>query len=654
MKTNLILFILFLSGAFQLQGQTLYCITDINATVDPTGVVMIDSDVVIESYTGQIDSIVVTPSMATCDDIGTPIEYLAEAYVGGSVVTSCTGLINIEDKLAPVAVGDVDVTVSLDPWGEHFFFSGDLDDGSYDNCSPVTFSYSPEWLTCSSDNPTEVTMTVEDESGNTNMVVVDVYIDYTYVSALACNANVEINVFAGPVQVTPDMILDGGPYPCIDQFTVACTDADGNPVGCTFDDTQDGNSYVVTVTDPNTGNSCWSDITITAQAQPYTICVDDFEFNPVKDVEIVWGTTTGDNGCADISSGPGIMISPVLMDDQLNGVDDIDMLLIREFILGAISFKGEQLLAADVNGSGQLTTLDLVQIEKAMIGEFDFEKSWVFTDADYDFQDNVVPMDYDEFIVLGDDPSYTFRGIKMGDVDLSYEQLVPEDEKDVLKAADIVLNKGEFYTVEVRSSELIDLVVANVQFPAETAEYRVTNISSKIESYSFDPEADINNNVARFRWLGFVEAEFGGISFDADETLFSIEIEALEDGVLSHTFALENVAGANKWKASHAEKGSSLKLEYTNLITVPTKEFELLQVAIHPNPAKEYIQVEATKDHSEAIPYQIMDITGKMVQTGTLSTSQQIDIHSLDAGIYFLNLQLEEQKNIPSKFIKQL
>lgn len=661
MKTNFILFVLLITGFYSVKAQSLVCFNDINASLDSVGEFHMSSDIVIESTMGQIDSIVVSPSLYTCDDLGTNV-YLAEAYFGGIVVTSCTGNIIIEDKLAPIAIGDISVNVTLDSNGEYHFSPGDIDDGSYDNCGIDSYTYSPSMVNCSSASPTMVLMTVSDESGNSNQVMSEVYIDYNTATTLACTGELMINVIGGPVEVLPEDVLEGGPYACFNNFFNECTDSDGNVVSCTFDETQVSDIFIVTVTDFASGMSCWSEITIISQGQPYGICVEDFEGGDVKDVEIMTNLVTGDDGCVDITSGPGFQITPVLADDQLNGVDDIDLMLMRENILGIIPFKAEQLLAADISnidnssvGSG-LTTLDLVLLQKAMMGEYTFEKSWVFIDSEYDFQDNVMPSNFNEYITIGTESNYTFRGIKYGDVDLSYEQFVSDDDKVSLKAADIVLNAGEFYNIPVRASELVNLVVANVQFPSETAEYRVVNITSKIESYSFDPELDIANNIARFRWLGNEnEAKTGGVHFEEDEALFTIEIEALENGILSHTFDLADVTGANKWKESLALQGTSLKLEYTNLITVPTIETVFEDMFISPNPANEYIHISnVTSSDQNELSYIVTDIMGKTVLQGTLSDNNNITISDLSKGIYMLQVIDNGVYGAPKKFIKQL
>jgi len=582
----------------------------------------------------------VTPESVNCSYVDNPSTYtIYGIYNNYQDTTSCTGNLFVNDQLPPVAIGEISIDVILDSNGQYTFAGEELDDGSYDNCEIESYTVSPSSVDCSSPNPTQATLTVTDPSGNTNQVVVMVNIDYNNSPTLACDQFGVLNVLGGPFELTPEYVLEGGPYTCIDQYFITCQDSDGNPVSCTFDESQVGEDYICIVTDFQTGNSCWSEFDVIASGQPYEICVFDFEGGGVKDVELIWGVTTGDNGCSEISTGPGAQISPSLFDNQVNGVDDIDLLIMREYILSINpNIMGEQILAGDINNNGDITTLDLVLLEKALLGEYDMYASWVFIHGEYDFQVGEMPTNFNQYITIGDDSNYDFRGIKIGDLDLSYEQIVSEDDKVSLLTSDIVLNKGEFYNIPITMSQAADLVVANVQFPAETPEYRVTNITSSIESYVFDPELDINENIARFRWLGLVEAEFGGITFEEGDALFTVEIEALDDGILHNTFILENTTSGNKWKEAASLKGESLKLVYSNIITVDTEENILESVTIHPNPVTDQLIIELPSSITQAVEYDIFDISGRVITQGESDSNKAIMLNNLSSGLYIIQI----------------
>lgn len=65
---------------------------------------------------------------------------------------------------------------------------------------------------------------------------------------------------------------------------------------------------------------------------------------------------------------------------------------------------------------------------------------------------------------------------------------------------------------------------------------------------------------------------------------------------------------------------------------------------VSPNPAKDFLNVNF---EGQNCTYEIVDITGKSIQNGTLQNGQQIVVTSLNKGMYFLNLKSDEiTKNI--------
>lgn len=82
-------------------------------------------------------------------------------------------------------------------------------------------------------------------------------------TTLSCNDNVQVFVDENYVAfVETDMILEGGPYGCYDDYIVA-VEAYGSGFGGVWIDINAlGQTLSVTVTDPNTGNECFGTITI--------------------------------------------------------------------------------------------------------------------------------------------------------------------------------------------------------------------------------------------------------------------------------------------------------------------------------------------------------------------------------------------------------
>lgn len=70
---------------------------------------------------------------------------------------------------------------------------------------------------------------------------------------------------------------------------------------------------------------------------------------------------------------------------------------------------------------------------------------------------------------------------------------------------------------------------------------------------------------------------------------------------------------------------------------------------IYPNPTKGTLNI-APNGNSET-HYKILDISGKMVENGTLKSNNSIELTNLKAGIYFI--QLGSKKGNVKRFIKE-
>lgn len=79
-------------------------------------------------------------------------------------------------------------------------------------------------------------------------------------------------------------------------------------------------------------------------------------------------------------------------------------------------------------------------------------------------------------------------------------------------------------------------------------------------------------------------------------------------------------------------------------------ESSKLQFNFYPNPTQQFINLQGI--NSESVSYSVKAITGELIKTGEISTIEPIDVSYLNAGIYFLEIQVGNQKN-QVKFIKQ-
>lgn len=135
------------------------------------------------------------------------------------------------------------------------------------------------------------------------------------------------------------------------------------------------------------------------------------------------------NGNFSLQNIPGCApytLTPYRNDNPLNGLTTYDLVLISQHILGTQPFDSPlKMIAADANRSGSITSFDIVQLRKIILGvdtAFVNNTSWRFVPADYVFPNpqNPFAAPFPESLAVQvlTDPlaNLDFTAIKVGDV----------------------------------------------------------------------------------------------------------------------------------------------------------------------------------------------------------------------------------------------
>lgn len=115
-------------------------------------------------------------------------------------------------------------------------------------------------------------------------------------------------------------------------------------------------------------------------------------------------------------------VTPIGKDDALNGVDVLDVATIAQHVLGLrLLASPYQLIGADVNRSGSVSTLDVATLRRKILQTEevpDDSASWRFIDRDYVFPVPANPFQqaFPETKIASRSQSADFIGIKIGDV----------------------------------------------------------------------------------------------------------------------------------------------------------------------------------------------------------------------------------------------
>ena len=172
-----------------------------------------------------------------------------------------------------------------------------------------------------------------------------------------------------------------------------------------------------------------------------------------------------------IPTGGNYMVTPVKNDDALNGVNILDVLLMQRHILGLDPLNTPyKIIAADVNKSGSITSTDIVELRKLILGyytELPNNKSWRFVDKAYQFSNPFNPFadNFNEYVswqnIQTNQDSACFAAVKVGDLNNSavYNSLMQSDDRSAstlyFETSDRTVTTGEVFDVPFSLSEVV-------------------------------------------------------------------------------------------------------------------------------------------------------------------------------------------------------
>jgi hypothetical protein len=157
-------------------------------------------------------------------------------------------------------------------------------------------------------------------------------------------------------------------------------------------------------------------------------------------------------------------VTPNRNDDHKNGVSTLDLVRIQKHLLGIEPFTSAyEYIAADANNTAGVSAIDLVEIRKLILGiydEFPNNSSWRFVDSKYAFDDVTNPWPFNEFITIENMESLNieedFMAVKVGDLNntvvANANQLVIRSGREEMQAAantKAEVQAGETFEVEV-------------------------------------------------------------------------------------------------------------------------------------------------------------------------------------------------------------
>jgi len=403
------------------------------------------------------------------------------------------------------------------------------------------------------------------------------------------------------------------------------TDAAGNQAYCeTFVDVQDNDGEC-----PSQRES----VSLAGQIQTE-------EDGPIMEAEVFLDLgeeelmlLTNDQGSyifEDLDSENSYTIEPEMGGEALDGVSTLDLVKIQRHVLGLEDLGSPyKIIAGDINNSGSVTGIDIVELRKLILGiysDFPSNEIWNFVKEEQVFPDPSNPFPYDAQIAyynIEDDAMYgNFIAVKTGDVtgDNAYNLLNTEIESRTIVDLDIYQEsiQNGTYTYAVTSGSDIDALGLQLNMKTD---------SEDIEIIAGLLELDQTH---------YAKKEYGlSLSYN------SVDAFTLDEGVL---FYIKSKKELDRIEIYSNNISAELYDTEFNTYTIRGNYKKQTDVALKniPNPFTDFTTIHFNVESDQRVEFNFYSIDGRGLK------SIELDAH---AGLNSLQVSSEEMEELGSATI---
>ncbi|NNE14011.1 MAG: T9SS type A sorting domain-containing protein [Saprospiraceae bacterium] len=349
------------------------------------------------------------------------------------------------------------------------------------------------------------------------------------------------------------------------------------------------------------------------------------ELHNMSSEETTMEMTTQNGGYAfeNISSSYEYEVQPHFDYDYLNGVSTLDLIMIQRHVLGLKPIESPYgLIAADVNNSGSVSAIDLIQLRKLILGVYSDlpeNESWVFVPQKHKFVDTAAPWDYPRTMHLenmnASEMDASFVAVKVGDinnsVDLSSTKKSRKSKhKSVfLSTPNVNYSAGELVAVPLNIDKAV--VASGMQFTLNFDDSKllfegIDNGALEVNQENFS----LVNSVGGALTFSFSSME--GFELKADQTLFTIYFEAKKRVKLSEVVSVSsNLTSAEIYSLNNDI--NNLELVVRNQSLNVNSEMEVFQN--EPNPFEAFTRIAFSIPERGMVTITILDANGRLLVT---------------------------------------
>ena len=317
---------------------------------------------------------------------------------------------------------------------------------------------------------------------------------------------------------------------------------------------------------------------------------------------------------------------PERNDDPLNGISTYDLVLLGRHLLEIELLDSPyKLIAADINNSGSVTSLDMIALRRLILHideTMDNNTSWRFVESEYVFANPANPFastfpEVSNFNGLTQSQIADFMAIKIGDLngnaaanqlaagdtrssdgDLIFQledaQLAAGDQYEIaFKAKDFAAVQGYQYTLNLSGLELVD-VKAGALRGITADNFGMTNLDRGILTTSWNTQT--------------------AVTVGDEEVLFTLVVEATEAVQLSKALRVSSDLTVAEGYSETSDK-LAVSLRFGQEGIVNAKAFALHQN--RPNPFGAETTISFTLPEAMDATLTIYDVSGRVLKQVT-------------------------------------
>ena len=311
-----------------------------------------------------------------------------------------------------------------------------------------------------------------------------------------------------------------------------------------------------------------------------------------------------------LENGGDYTIFPELNKNSLNGVSTFDLLLIKKHVLNTKKIENPyELIAADVNKSGSISILDMLQLRKIILGidkEFKGNKSWRFVDANFTFKKDASPYQFPEIVNINDlngSAEVHFYGIKIGDINGNAAANgsglgdTREQQEYVLQAENKVLMPGETYPLTI---------YADPSLQAEGMQFTLQYDPKKLQFESLLTDSILLSMMGVFEEEGLLTLSWAS-KMTPESMVLSLPFKALQGGEIADMLQIGD--RITRSEAYIGERTLPVNLTFTE------KTAEPIGLNPYPNPFMDKVNIPYYLPSNTVVTLKIFDFSGKLVRS---------------------------------------